>query len=456
MNPGTGDSRRTLVFLAASFVIALFVGYESAGNTAAVFAVVALGTLGVGAGLLLTYWAADSITDRQFLFRIFCIGLGLRLAIALFQYNYLSVDFFAPDQNSYHLLGSRGAEGLAAGRDFSAGTEWKHRFYIFYVSVLYYLVGPNPLVPSVLNSVYGCAVAVLLYRITADLDRPEAGRYAALLGMFTPSHMLWSALNLRDTPTILALVLAVYFTVRLKQEFSGGAVIGFVLSMLVLLGLRYYIFVLALGSLVIGYLGVRSGRMAEFLAGGILFLGAAMILYQAAPPENEFLRSASLSGIQSYRQGMVEGAESAYLVDADVSTPLGALLYLPVGLAYFLLAPFPWQWGSLRQLIAVPETLFWYALIPATLAGFIRLAREKMAVVLPLYVLMASVTLSYSMVQGNVGTAFRHRAQVIVFAYIFAGIGLRLRRAQQQPEKPPPEPGLPATVSPAVPSSAAG
>ena len=52
---------------------------------------------------------------------------------------------------------------------------------------------------------------------------------------------------------------------------------------------------------------------------------------------------------------------------------------------------------------------------------------------------MASLlTLTYSIVQGNVGTAYRQRAQLLVFYFIFVGVGfvlLKERRAAQRHKK---------------------
>ena len=39
------------------------------------------------------------------------------------------------------------------------------------------------------------------------------------------------------------------------------------------------------------------------------------------------------------------------------------------------------------------------------------------------------LTLAYALYQSNVGTAYRHRAQLYVFFFIFMSIGLELRRA---------------------------
>lgn len=45
------------------------------------------------------------------------------------------------------------------------------------------------------------------------------------------------------------------------------------------------------------------------------------------------------------------------------------------------------------------------------------------------------LTLAYSVVQGNVGTAYRQRAQVLVFYFIFVAVGLVLvleKRAERK------------------------
>jgi hypothetical protein len=42
------------------------------------------------------------------------------------------------------------------------------------------------------------------------------------------------------------------------------------------------------------------------------------------------------------------------------------------------------------------------------------------------------LTLSYALYQSNVGTAYRHRAQLYVFFIIFISVGLELRREAKQ------------------------
>jgi hypothetical protein len=47
----------------------------------------------------------------------------------------------------------------------------------------------------------------------------------------------------------------------------------------------------------------------------------------------------------------------------SISTPAGAALYLPIGVANFLFSPFPWRINSWRQIMALPEAFLTYWLV---------------------------------------------------------------------------------------------
>jgi hypothetical protein len=107
-----------------------------------------------------------------------------------------------------------------------------------------------------------------------------------------------------------------------------------------------------------------------------------------------------------------------------VTTTGGALQALPVGLVYLLFAPFPWAIGSMRQLLTLPETLVWYALMPAFARGLLHSIRHRLRDILPILVFTVTLTLAYALMQGNVGTAYRQRTQVTMFFFVFMGVGI--------------------------------
>jgi hypothetical protein len=124
------------------------------------------------------------------------------------------------------------------------------------------------------------------------------------------------------------------------------------------------------------------------------------------------------------RESFQIGAGSAYGQGADVSTTGGAITYLPVGLAYFLLAPFPWEITSGLQAITLPETLVWWAILPFGIWGLaLMLRRHAGAFTVPAAVLV-TVTFAYALVESNVGTAYRHRAQILPIGFILCAYGI--------------------------------
>jgi len=104
------------------------------------------------------------------------------------------------------------------------------------------------------------------------------------------------------------------------------------------------------------------------------------------------------------------------------------------------LAPFPWDIGSALQAITLPETMLWWAIFPFGVWGALLILRRQVrAFTVPLSVLLM-VTVAYAMVESNVGTAYRHRGQVLPLMFIFCSIGIwhlltRLRARREAERK---------------------
>jgi hypothetical protein len=53
----------------------------------------------------------------------------------------------------------------------------------------------------------------------------------------------------------------------------------------------------------------------------------------------------------------------------------------------------------------------------------------------PILIFTLMLTLSYSVFQGNVGTAYRQRAQLLVFYFIFVAVGFVLLLEKREEQK---------------------
>jgi hypothetical protein len=199
----------------------------------------------------------------------------------------------------------------------------------------------------------------------------------------------------------------------------------------------YLFFVVALPPLVAFLIGGRGNLGRNFLIALLGGFGVVLLFQQGAVSERA-VSHLSLEAMSKVRQDMATGG-SAFLDNVDISTPGRALLFLPVGIAYFLFSPFPWQITSTLKLFSLPEMLVIYALAPAMWRGLRHTVRTRFREALQVLLLTALLTVSYALGEGNVGTLYRHRAQAILFYLMFAGVGLELRRgARAAPELPVP------------------
>lgn len=344
----------------------------------------------------------------------------------------------APDSLGYAILGEQltlywQSPHLEAGA-FRAGIN-PMSFYQNLNAVTYFLLGPHTgLALSILNAFVGTIAALVFSRLAGSLYGGTAVRPAFVLCAFWPSIILWTSINLRDSWSFLLLGLTLLAAQRLKEEFS--------VRHLLLLGacvaaypfIRTYMLLLVSVGIAASYLVVRARQIpvALLVIGGlVLALGTLEGRFAVL---GDFSVESKLDALQKFRTGLAYGSSAFEQTGVDLSTPGGALIYLPRGLANFLLAPFPWRLESWRQLLAMPETLAWYGVLAAALIHGWRSARSDFKTSALLIFVTASIVVAYALVEGNEGTAYRHRAHVLLLAFVFAA-GYWAERRRRSPHR---------------------
>lgn len=298
-------------------------------------------------------------------------------------------------------------------------------------AIFYFLTGGIRALP-LLIAAYGALTAwtpVLTYRIARQLGTPTPGaRFGGWLVALSPAFAFWAGALYKEGLILVLLSLAIYHTLLLQETGSWRSLFIVAACLPALLALRFYLaimmfFVLALGILLVRSRGQGSALARQILV--VLFFGLVLVLSgfteraQSMLPEDV---ESGLARIDRSRRDL-SSYSSGYYHDVDISTPGQALAFAPIGLVYFVAAPFPWQWGSMRQNLAIPETLFWVCLYPFLWRG-IRAAwqRHWQGTVLVL-IATGSMCLLYAIYCGNIGTAYRMRTQVWCLWAPFIGWG---------------------------------
>lgn len=385
--------------------------------------------------------------ERLFLFRLFAGALLIRVLLATLIYVFRLQEFFGGDAITYDFFGF--AQLKAWGGDryygslvnvFVGGGEGSGWGMVYLVAGIYGVIGRNMLATQYFNSVLGAATATLIFHCANHVfTNVRVARLAAMAVAFYPSLVLWSSQGLKDGPIVFLLALSIYATLKLDQKLSVKYLTILVCSLFALLSLRFYIFYMitvAIGGAFV--IGMRALTVTSFFRQFTIMiaLGLALTYLGVTRYANlQFERFGSLQALQVSRLDASRSAQSGFGSDLDVSTTQGALSTIPVGLLYLLFAPFPWQVASLRQSITLPEMIVWWASFPMLVLGLWFSIKYRLRQISPILIFTVMLSLAYSVFQGNVGNAYRQRAQLLVFYFIFVAVGYVLMLEKREEGK---------------------
>lgn len=376
-------------------------------------------------------------TDRDFLLRVFLAALGLRWIVAFLIADRHLENFFGGDATTFDIVGnalSQGWHGLGSVNTpymisyVSTGRPGWGMFY--YVASVYYVIGQNPLAVQLINCALGAAACIAVYKIAQILyPSQKVARTAALLTAIAPSMILWSSQMLKDAPIVLCLCLCALYTLKLRAKLRVKSVMLLLVFLFCLFSLRNYAFYIMFVAIASALLfAARRFTPIRMVQGGVLVLtiGITLAYFGAGNVSKETF---DFKRIQAAREWSAKKANSGFGGDVDISDPTAAVSFMPVGVLYVLVAPFPWMINSVRQIITLPELVAWWVLFPMLIKGYWFAIRHRLKTSFAICIFTLGLTLAYALYQSNVGTAYRHRAQLYVFFFIFISIGLELRRA---------------------------
>jgi hypothetical protein len=380
--------------------------------------------------------------DKEFLLKIFLTALILRVLLAIIINIYSLQEFFGPDALFYDYLGnslSQYWQGLIPGTwgDVIKATDrtqsgWGMNYII---GSIYFAVGQNPLAAQFFCAVIGSATAPVTYLCAREIfSNKKVSRITGWIVALCPSLIIWSSQALKDGLIVFFLVLSVLTVIQLQKKLNY---LSFALLMFALFGiisLRFYIFYMLIVAIVGCFAIGKPLNPVSVLrrAAVLLFLGLALSSVGATKEGD--LSKFNLDKVQQTRNDLARG-NAGFGRELDVSTTEGAITALPVGFSYLMLAPFPWQMTNLRQAITLPEMLLWWASLPFLGMGLWYTIKHRLRTSIAVLLFTMMLTIAYSLYQGNVGTAYRQRAQIQIFHFMFIAAGITLWQEKKENKK---------------------
>jgi hypothetical protein len=372
--------------------------------------------------------------DARFLRQLVLWAFVIRAVAALLLHWTGYSTLLAPDETTYASYGRRLAlfwtgDNLIKPARFETDDPLA---YFYMNAVSYYLFGATQLPLKLANALVGAITCRYVFLLAQQLFGGSVARRTARLVQLFPSLVLWSAVNIRDVWVIFLVVFISWKSLQLSQGYSRLALGQFALALFLLSRFRDYLFlVVSVPPVVALLIGNRGNLVRNFLVSSAAAL-AVVLLLQSGAMGARTQGQLSLEAMSEIRRDMATGG-SAFEREADISTPGKALAFLPVGLAYFLFSPFPWQITSLLKLFSIPEMLILYYLTPSIIRGIRHAIRQRFRESFQLLLLTTLLTVSYALGSGNVGTLYRHRAQAISFYLMFGAAGLEVARQRRVP-----------------------
>jgi hypothetical protein len=361
---------------------------------------------------------------RRLVWRAFLLRAALAIVL-----HFLDVSrWFAPDEVTFF-------EGGRALAWFWGGDILVRPFFgqgqpvaYYYLNALSVYLFDSVLPLKLVNALLGALSCRLAYNLANGLLGSGVARRTALFAAFLPSLVLWSSLNIRDMWVVYLILLVCSKSVALLDRYSHSALFALVAGIFLVTLFRPYLVYAAALPPIVALLTARRGQFGRgFVVAMVVGIAIVTIAQHGGTQEAE--RVMDLETLVMLRQGMTHQAASAFGEGVDISTPANALRFLPVGLAYFLFSPFPWQITSPMKMSTVPEMALIYWLTPAMLRGLKYIVRHRLRACFPVLLLTSLLAISYALGSGNVGTLYRHRSQAIIFLMLFASVGLEVKQA---------------------------
>jgi len=364
---------------------------------------------------------------------IVAASLVLRLLGALMFTWYLEAqgrEFFADDEMGYLGAGQLIVEGWQRNVQYEMEEGVRAVVlggYAYWNALLVWVCGPSLLPMRLANGVVGAAGAILAFLLSeCFFPNKTAHRAAALLVGLSPSLVVWSLTNLRETFLAVLALATVLSGVSIIKTW-GWVRFGSFLGCLMLLGsLRIY-YAALLGWLSLGMYSFLSSASLRYkvllLVPVTLSIGLALQTVTGSFLAMDTTTETLARHIMQTDDG--SDSEVEYLTFPPDLGDLGELI---VRLPAVLFGRFDSRAGVglLMSIFLFPEWLATFAILPLAYWGLINAIRQRRyeSLLPAAYVCVMVLVLAWT--HGDPWTTYRHRATYWPFVLVLAGGGISL------------------------------
>ncbi|MAE94853.1 MAG: hypothetical protein CL910_09350 [Deltaproteobacteria bacterium] len=385
------------------------------------------------AAMVVVFYMVRPVEERKFLLPLAMIAFVIKAALVPLYFQFLvsiGFDGFAFfDSVKYHLASVKMSTDIAYDRPWDGyGWTFNDPGYGFIGAILYWIFGPNVLIPRFLNVAVSSMTLLYVYRVARMTFDERAARVAAILVAFIPFTLLHT-INHRKEPFVQFLAMFIFFHAFCIFRQNKNLIVHVFFLVIALVGMRYFRngFVLPfLAVMVVSFLISQRNLLLGFGLAGITVI--AVIGFQvmvAGDPDASV--AADVGRLQGKLARSASFSEVGGLLRYARMSSLTEIYKLPLALFLFIIMPFPpFFREEIPTILLSWANLFGVALLPHTIRGaWSLLRRSDWRAYLPVLIFPAVFLLLFSVI--HVGL-LRYRETISPMLMIFAAGGWVLPR----------------------------
>lgn len=206
-------SKAIVIYLAALTVVSVSFYRNAMGLTYIIMGIIWVVGFFILSSNCSRQW--KDLPTKRFLMNVALTAFGLRIAWVVFSFFFylfqtgVPFEFDAADSMGYWedaVWLSTTPLSYIVDYLFSSKDSISDSGYLFYLSLLCKLVGPNIIVTRIIKAAWSTATVLLLYNFARRNLGEETGRLSAVLACFMPNLIIYCGLQLKETEMLLLMV----------------------------------------------------------------------------------------------------------------------------------------------------------------------------------------------------------------------------------------------------------
>jgi len=384
----------------------------------------------------------ESPENKRFILSLIILIFISRALLSLFVFNARDMRL-TQDEGTYSqkaIIKVCEMQGIADKREWFAeyfeNTDmainvYGYNIYTYILTGFYYLLGYQVQAARFINILINIIVFLLIFYSAKEIFNSRVAKISSAIFAFFPSITLWSAMICADLTILLGITVFLYSLVKSVKKFDLRWLLLMVPAYYIVSSIRAYVGILLV---VVAALTLTLKLFLRITIKGkvlVTVLALTMLFLIATPPVITFTKikiEKEMQTIITQQRHLSVADDGGYLIyplhsykDGKCSIRELCTAYTK-GMLYALFSPFPWRVESKIQLMALPQNILWYFMIPFILYGFYRGYKANKLATIAIFLYSFFMFSTFALAEGNMGALFRHKDMVLPFLLIyFAG-----------------------------------